>query len=77
MALAGKLIFNAVLLLALGIACGSDPTPTTIPEETTFTVKEIMGMTVGLAALTSWGNDRFDTLVQGIDLSLVDPGYIN
>ena len=42
MALAGKLISSISLLLALGIACGSDPTPTAIPEEATLTATEIM-----------------------------------
>ncbi|MEE9247196.1 MAG: LppX_LprAFG lipoprotein [Dehalococcoidia bacterium] len=44
MASAGKLTSSIVLLLALGIACGSDPTPTAIPEENPLTAKEILGL---------------------------------
>ena len=44
MALAGKLICSITLLLALGIACGSDPTPTVISGETTLTAREVMGL---------------------------------
>ena len=40
-----------------------------------LTVMRMMGMTVGLAALTSWGTNRFDVLVAQIDVPFVDPEY--
>ncbi len=40
-----------------------------------LTVMRMMGMTVGLAALTSWGTDRFDILVTQIAISFADPEY--
>ncbi len=40
-----------------------------------LTVMRMMGMTVGLAALTSWGTDRFDALVVQITVSFVEPEY--
>lgn len=40
-----------------------------------LTVMRMMGMTVGLAALTSWGTNRFDILVAQIEVPFVDPEY--
>ena len=34
----------------------------------------VLGMTLGLAALTAWGSDRFQTLVSGISLPFALPG---
>ncbi|MFQ5933754.1 MAG: hypothetical protein ACE5KI_03845, partial [Dehalococcoidia bacterium] len=41
-----------------------------------LTVMRMMGMTVGLAALTSWGTNRFDLLVAQITGSFVEPEYV-
>ena len=35
----------------------------------------LLGMTVGLAAISSYGSTRFDALATAIDLSLLDPKY--
>ena len=40
-----------------------------------LTVMRMMGMTVGLAALTSWGTDRFDVLVTQVAVSFAEPEY--
>ena len=40
-----------------------------------LTVMRMMGMTVGLAALSSWGTNRFDALVSDIAFSIADPKY--
>lgn len=39
------------------------------------TIMRMLGMTVGLAAITSYGTSRFNLLVAGIDLSFLDPKY--
>ena len=39
-----------------------------------ITATRIIGMTVGLAALTAWGTGRFDSLVAGITLPFALPG---
>lgn len=38
------------------------------------TAMRIVGMTLGLAALTAWGSDRFQSLVAGISLPFALPG---
>ncbi len=40
-----------------------------------LTVMRMVGMTVGLAALSSWGTSRFDVLVSDIAVSIADPEY--
>ena len=39
------------------------------------TAMRLLGMTVGLAAISSYGSTRFDALATAIDLSLLDPKY--
>ncbi|MCH8087982.1 MAG: MFS transporter [Chloroflexi bacterium] len=75
--LIGGLGFGLVIAPIATAAINSVPPEDRGTAAALLTVMRMMGMIVGLAALTSWGTDRFDTLVRGIDLSLVDPGYIN
>jgi hypothetical protein len=40
-------------------------------------VLRLMGMTIGLSALTAWGLHRFDVLGRAQLPPLTDPGYLN
>ena len=73
--LLGGMGFGLVIAPIAGAAVNSVPEGDTGAAAALVTVMRMLGMTVGLATITSYGTTRFDLLVSGIDLPFLAAGY--
>ncbi|PZC46735.1 MAG: MFS family permease [Chloroflexi bacterium] len=67
--------FGLVIAPIASAAINSVPATDRGAAAALVTVMRMLGMTIGLAAIASYGTTRFDLLVGAIDLTLLDPGY--